>query len=288
MRRSRGAFALAAAGLAAGAVAAGAPVAGAAGSLRIVDPPGDAGTGFDVTELTVRNDDAGRLTFRIGLPALTALPPSMVASVVLDTDLNPREDNPIDYVLTSVGGGAAVTPVTAAGEPGPGFVPRSLTTAFAPGELTIGVDRRDIGSPRALIPVATTLVMLPDGGLDAANQDLVPAAAVYELQLPSKLLVRSSNLSPGRPAAGGPFRASVSVRDVTFGAPGDAPKGGRVTCAFTVGGRKVGARRSVNAAGRVACSGTVPAGASGQRLAGKVTYARTGARVTRTFSAVVG
>ena len=75
---------------------------------------------------------------------------------------------------------------------------------------------------------------------------------------------------------------------MTFGAPGDPPKGGRVTCAFTVGGRKVTARRSVNAAGRVACAATVPAGAAGQRLAGKVTYAQKGARVTRTFSAVVG
>jgi hypothetical protein len=279
---------VAAAGLTAGAVAAGIPLAGAAGSVRFVDPPGDAGAGFDMTDLTVRNDDAGRLTFRIGLPALTALPPNMVASVVLDTDLNRREQNPIDYVLTSIDGIAAVTPATAAGAPGAPFIPRSITTTFAPGALTIGIDRKDIGSPRALIPVATTLVMLPDGSLDPANQDLVPAAEVYELKLPARLVVRSSNLSPGRPAAGGPFRASVYVRDVTFGAPGDAPTGGRVTCAFTVGGRKVTARRSVNAAGRVACAGTVPAGAAGQRLAGKVTYAQKGARVSRTFSAVVG
>jgi hypothetical protein len=212
----------------------------------------------------------------------------MAASVVLDTDLNLREDNPIDFVLTSINGISVVIPATPAGEPGAPFIPRSITTAFAPGVLTIGIDRKDIGSPRGLIALATTHVVLPDGSLDAANQDTVPATAIYALQLPAKLAVRSSNLSPGRPAAGGSFRASVYVRDVTFGAPGDAPKGGRVTCAFTIGGRKVTARRSVNAAGRVACAGTVPGGTSGQRLSGKVTYAQKGARVTRTFSAVVG
>jgi hypothetical protein len=31
--------------------------------------PGAAGAGFDITSLTVSNDDAGLLTFRVGLPA---------------------------------------------------------------------------------------------------------------------------------------------------------------------------------------------------------------------------
>jgi len=284
---SRRAAACAAAGFAVGTLAALVPQAGGTGSRGSSDPAGDAGAGFDITFFTIRNDDAGRLTFRISLPALTELPPNMAAGVALDTDLNPREANPIDFVLTSIGGIVTVTPVSAAGEPLPTYIPRSMTTAFVPGALTIGVDRRDVGNPRAMIPVATTMVMLPDGTVDSANQDIV-SAAVYTLRRPTKLVVRSSNLTPGRPAAGGPFRASVYVRDATFGAPGDVPKGGRVTCAFAVGGRKVTARRSVNAAGRIACAGTVPAGASGQRLAGTVSYAQQGVRVTRPFSAVVG
>jgi hypothetical protein len=121
------------------------------------------------------------------------------------------------------------------------------------------------------------------------DTDIAPdgSALPFALKLPTRLLVRSSNLSPGRPAAGGSFRAALFVRDVTFGAPGDPASGGRITCRFSAGGRKVTAKGSLNAAGRATCTGTVPAGASG-RLTGTVTYAQPGAKVTRTFAATLG
>jgi hypothetical protein len=280
--------ALAAAGLVGGALGAGVGAAGAAGTRSSSDPAGDAGAGYDITFLTVGNDDAGRITFRVALPAVTTLPPGLGLALPLDTDLR-REQETIDHLITVFGGVAVLAPVTAAG-PGNAFIPQSLTTSFAPGEVTVSIHRRDLGGTRALIPVVGSFTVSPAGEPNfATDTDFAPVDAgwVYRLKLPTKLLVRSTNLSPGRPAAGASFRAAIFVRDVTFGAPGDPAAGGRVTCAFTAGGKKVTTRGSLNAAGRASCAGTVPATASG-RLSGRVTYIQGGVRVARTFAAPVG
>jgi hypothetical protein len=263
------------------------PQAGGAGSRSSSDPAGDAGAGFDITFFTIRNDDAGNITFRVAIPAAATLPPNMALLLPLDTDLR-REAEEIDHLITFVNGTAILAPVTAAG-PGRAFIPRSLTAAFAPGEVTITINRRDLAGTRALIAGVGSITISPEGDPNfESDTDFAPVDAgwTYELKLPTKLLVRSSNLSPARPAAGGTFRAALFVRDVTFGVPGDPATGGKVTCAFRAGGRAVTARGSITPNGRAACSGTIPAGASG-RLAGKITYVQKGARVTRTFGAPV-
>jgi hypothetical protein len=153
------------------------------------------------------------------------------------------------------------------------------------------VARADIGKPRALIASAMSVTLASDGTPDlTANTDDAPAegALPHVVKLPTKLLARSTSLSPGRPAAGVRFRAGVVVRDVTFGAPGELPKGGRVTCRFTIGGQKVTAARSLTPAGRATCAGAVPAGAAGKALRGTVTYALNGAVLKRSFAATVG
>ncbi len=280
--------AIAAAGLAAGALAAAVPLADGAGSRSSSDPAGDAGAGFDITFFTVRNDDAGNISFRVVIPAAATLPPNMGLFLPLDTDLR-REAEAIDHLITVNGGIALLSPVTAAGAGRP-FIPRSLKTTFEPGAVTITVNRRDLAGTRALIAGVGSFTISPEGDPNLeSDTDFAPVDAgwTYELKLPTKLLIRSSNLSPARPAAGGTFRAALFVRDVTFGAPGDPAAGGKVTCTFRAGGRAVTARGSINAAGRAACSGTVPAGATGH-LAGKVTYVQKGARVTRTFGAPLG
>jgi hypothetical protein len=119
---------------------------------------------------------------------------------------------------------------------------------------------------------------------------VAPAEGVlaHVLRLPTKLLARSSSLSPSRPVAGGRFRAGVFVRDVTFGVPGEPAAKGRVSCRFTVGGKRVTAARSLTPAGRPTCAGAVPGDAAGKALRGTVTFSLDGAVVTRSFSATVG
>jgi len=51
------------------------------------DAPGDSGTAADITTVTVTNDDQGQYSFDIGLA--TPYPTTGVASLYLDTDLNP-------------------------------------------------------------------------------------------------------------------------------------------------------------------------------------------------------
>jgi hypothetical protein len=142
-----------------------------------------------------------------------------------------------------------------------------------------------------LIASVSSFTLAPDGTPDTtANTDTAPAEGVlaHVLKLPPKLLVRSTSLSPGRPAAGGRFRAGMFVRNVTFGVPGEPAKGGRVTCRFTIGGQKVTPARSVTPTGRATCAGTVPRDAAGQALRGTVTYTLEGVVVKRSFAATVG
>lgn len=232
------------------------------------------------------NDDAGTISFRVGLPAVTALPDNMALAILLDSDLDTAESTPFDDGISLIRNSAVLFPITPAGV-GTAFIARSLTTRF----VHASVARGEIGGPRVLLASVGSFTLAPDGTPDTtANTDLAPAEGVlaHALKLPTKLLARSTSLSPGRPAAGARFRAGVFVRDVTFGVPGDLPKGGRVTCRFTIGGKKVTAARSLTPAGRATCAGAVPPGAAGRPLRGTVTYALNGAVLKRSFAATVG
>jgi hypothetical protein len=270
------------------AMAPGPPSASAAGLRTFTDPAGDAGTGFDVTSLAVANDKAGKITFRIALPAVQTLPPNMVISLALNTDVRPTGDSGIDYTLVVAKGGAAL--VKAAG-PGSGraFIPQSLTSVFTPGLMTVSINRRDLGDTSLFQFLAVTFVELPDGTFDTVNSDSIPSdtLGLYLLALPTQLLVRSARLSPAHPASGGDFSARMFVRDTTYGAPGAPADGGTVTCRFSVGGRPLTAKGSINKAGRAACDGHLPAGTAGARLSGTVRYRLGGVTVSRTFSSVV-
>jgi hypothetical protein len=211
----------------------------------------------------------------------------MAVGIVLDGDPGRGAFEP-DAVILAIRNAAVI----GSGPPGtPPRAPRSLTTSFQPGVLTLSVARRDVGNPRTLRLTAASFTLAADGTpITTADFDVVEATAYaeYPIRLPTKLLVRSANLSPGRPVAGGRFRAGAFIRDVTYGAPGEPAAGGRVTCSFSVGGRRVTAARSLTTAGRATCAGTVPGDAGGATLRGSVTYSLNGATVKRTFSAVVG
>ena len=151
------------------------------------------------------HDDAGKITFRIALPALAALPENMFLLLPLNTDLKLTGSSGIDFSIGVNSGVAVLTTITASGA-GASFIPRSLTTTFEPGLVKVSINRRDLGDTRALIAGVISAMVKPDGSLDLeANTDLAPVDAgwTYALKLPTKLLVRSANLSPGRPAAGG-------------------------------------------------------------------------------------
>jgi hypothetical protein len=284
---------LAAASVAGAAVVAagtGVPLGGAAGTKSLADPAGDAGAGFDITSFAVSNDDAGTISFRVGLPAVTALPDNMALAILLDSDLDTAESNPFDYGISLIRNSAVLFPITPAGV-GTAFIPRSLTTRFEPGVV-------HASSPAARS--AGRECCSPRSGASRSRRTARPTPRPTRTSPPPRACwpTRSSCRpscwrAPRASRRAGPpraraFRAGVFVRDVTFGVPGDLPKGGRVTCRFTIGGQKVTAARSLTPAGRATCAGAVPPGAAGRPLRGTVTYALNGAVLKRSFAATVG
>ncbi len=276
--------ALAVVAVLAAAASAGALTASAAGTRAFTDPAGDAGTGFDVTSVSAANDNAGQITFRIGLPAVPALPANLGLLIALNTDLKATGSAGIDYYIVVTGGAATLSRETS-GTPA-FYVPQSLSSNFQPGLMTVSINRRDLGNTRGFQFGVITLPQLPDGTLDQANADSAPSGPPwpYDLVLPTRLTVASKALAR---TTGGGFTARVLVRDTTFGPPGTPAAGGAVTCRFTVAGRAVTARGTVATGGAATCRGTAPAGSSGAALKGTVRYSLKGATVTRGFVSTV-
>ncbi len=275
------------AGLSVMAVAPGLFSAAAAGTKTFGDPVGDAGTGFDVTGVTVANDNAGKLTFAVSLPAVATPPANMWVFIGLDTDLKPTPGGQgLDYTIVVAKGGVLLFKPTASG-PGSPLIPPSLSTSFQQGVMTVAINLRDIGAPRFFGLSVASFTELPDGSLDTVNNvNSAPdtGMVLHEVKLPTKLLVRSSSLSPARPSAGAEFRAGMSVRDVTFGSPGEPAAGGAVKCTFTIGGRPVTTRGSLTRAGRATCRGRAPADSAGKGLTGTIRYRQGTATISRTFA----
>ena len=259
--------------------------ASAAGTKTFSDPVGDAGTGFDVANVVVSNDSTGQITFRVGLPAVSALPSSLALGISMNTDLKPTGGNAgIDFSIIAIGGQAGLSKVNSGGLSNP-TIPQSLSTSFQPGLMTVSINRKDLGGTHGFQFFAVTLTELPDGSIDPGNSDVAPPGFwSYDLKLPTKLAVSSVGVTPPRPAAGGAFAAGMTVRDTTFDAPGVVPVGGTVKCAFSAGGKSVTTQGSITRAGRVTCRGHVPDAATGQSLTGTVKFRLNGVTASRSFS----
>ena len=259
--------------------------ASAAGTSTFSDPVGDAGAGFDLANVVVSNDNSGQITFRVGLPAVSALPSNLGLGISMNADLKPTGGNAgIDFSIITIGGAAGLSKVNSGGLSNP-TVPQSLSTNFQPGVMTVSINRRDLGGTRGFQFFAVTLLQLPDGSFDQVNSDVAPPGFWgFDLKLPTKLAMSSVGVTPPRPAAGGAFAAGMTVKDITFDTPGTVPVGGTVKCAFSIAGKPVTTRGSITRAGRVTCRGSVPDTASGQSLTGKVRFRLNGVTASRSFS----
>ena len=121
------------------------------------------------------NDDAGTISFRVGLPAVTALPDNMALAILLDSDLDTAESTPFDDGISLIRNSAVLFPITPAGV-GTAFIARSLTTRF----VHASVARGEIGGPRVLLASVGNFTLAPDGTPDTtANTDLAPPRACW-------------------------------------------------------------------------------------------------------------
>jgi hypothetical protein len=124
-----------------------APVrAAAANSATYSDASGDGGAGPDLANITVSNDDAGTITFRIELPNRPTLPEALDLQIAIDADFNPGTGDPYDgaeYVLVATGEGYGLGRWNGSAWEAASFT--TLNADYSAGVLTFTINASDLG-----------------------------------------------------------------------------------------------------------------------------------------------
>jgi hypothetical protein len=285
---------------AAGALPAGAnaPVGVAANSQNYQDSTGENPAAPDITTLTVSNDDAGMISFRINVPNRPQLGQDMVVDLFVDTDNNPNTGS-VDF------GGADYVVELIQGEvnlfrwDGTNFTrrfgdPPAITLSFQyQGGVTIRISAAELGNTQRLnffVIVESGIVFDPvTGDPDFANAvgDAAPGGGVglfpYQVIVARPtLVVRSLKATPANPRAGRTF----TVRMVAARSDTNAVlQNGRVTCVGRAGKARLRAQLARVQGGAVVCTWQIPANAKGRTFRGSVTVVFEGLRASRNFSA---
>ena len=275
-----------------------APAAVTANSQTYQDSTGENPAAPDITTLTVSNDDAGTITFRINVPNRPQLGQDMYILLFVDSDNNPgtgaADTGGADYVMELVRGEIALFRWD-----GTDFTrrfgdPSAVTLAFSyQGGVTIRISSAELGNTRNLkffTVVESGVVVDPvTGDLDFTNAvgDAAPGGGVglypYEvITARPTLVVRSLRGTPAAPRAGRPFTLRmVAARSDTNA----ALQNGRVTCVGRVGNSRLRAQLARVQRGAVVCTWRIPPKATGKRFRGSVTVVFEGLRASRSFSA---
>lgn len=266
------------AGVALAALAA-AALAFAGGSASFADVAGDSGSGPDITNVQVSNDDSGKVTFAVTFANRPSPAADLLLAVFVDSDRNvqtgSRDLNGADFLLVSDGGDAAVGTWNGS-DWGP--TTASAVASYAAGMLRVTVAAADLGKTSGF-----HFVIGAFEGQDEEKVDLAPDRGIWSYTVataPLRLTAGAVALQPARPVSGRALSASIAVRRSDTGG---ALTQGTVTCRLTLDGRPLAARGRL-AGGRATCSARLPRGAAGKVLRGTVTAKSGAASVTKTFS----
>jgi hypothetical protein len=295
---------IAAACVAVPAAATGAPAASTtplgvtANSQNYTDSTGENPAAPDITTLTVSNDDAGLISFRINVPNRPQLGQDMYILLFVNSDNNAQtgdlDTGGTDYVMELIRGEIQLFRWD-----GTNFTrrfgdPPSLSLSFAyQGGITIRISRSELGNTTRFgffTVVESGVVFDPTtGDPDFTNAvgDAAPGggAGLYAYQVivaRPTLIVRSLRGTPAAPRAGRTFTLRMVVARSDTGA---ALQNGRVTCVGRAGNARLRAQLARVQAGAVVCTWTIPANAKGRTFRGSVTVAFEGLRASRSFSA---
>jgi hypothetical protein len=270
----------------------------AANSQTYQDSTGENPQAPDITSLTVSNDDAGILSFRVNVPNRPQLGQDMYILMFVDSDNNPQTGSPdtggTDYVMELVRGEIALFRWD-----GTDFTrrfgdPSAVTLSFSyQGGYTIRISAAELGNTKALrffTVVESGIVVDPvTGDLDFTNAvgDAAPGGGVglYAYQVVvarPTLVVRSIKGTPAAPRAGQPFTLRmVAARSDTNA----AIQNGRATCNGRAGTTKLRASLARVQRGAVTCTWLIPANAKGKTFRGSVAVVFEGLRASRSYSA---
>jgi hypothetical protein len=276
----------------------------ASGSETFSDPAGDSGIAPDITSVSVANDDAGLLTFRITLANRAALGPDDVVAVLIATDdPSPYSGRRFDgtnfaVVLDGTYGsslhewnGADLDPILPR--------PRSVTGSLADGVVTLTVKQEDLapGYPDVSVPIQLQFyaVGLAFQGQEVVAADRAPRSDFYPYRLAEPLRVVVTSFAPKKTVKAG--KTLVVLMGEARGDTGRPVADGAVSCRARVGravlrgaGRFVTVKLKSPIDGKpfnsrnASCSWQVPRNARRKTLRGSMTVTGTGFTNTRSFA----
>jgi hypothetical protein len=272
-----------------------APAAPAANSATYQDSVGEDATAPDITTITVSNDDAGTITFRVNVPNRAQLSNDLVAILDIDSDANQATGDPqnfgSDYIIQYIQGEAILFKWDGS-DYTLSATQASLTSSWASGP-TFKINASDLNNTRKLAfdaLVVSGVVFDPQtGAIDctACKRDFAPLIGLYGYQLlitKPTLVVRSLKPTPARPIAGRSFTLKlVAARSDTNA----VVQNGRVTCVGRVGSARLQAAVQRVQGGAATCTWNIPANAKGKTFRGSVAVVFEGLKASQGYTGKV-
>jgi hypothetical protein len=246
----------------------------------------------DLTNVVVRNDDAGKITFDIHFDGRPEGDDDDDLFVPLDTDRNAATGQSgdwglgIDYMIGAHvwrGHADAITLYRWAGRGFHEHFVRRIHVSTGTGRIRITLDRHLIGDTDGFRFNAQVWEVAQGN----AYSDVAPdrGSWSFPLMIATRRL-RPSLQVPSRPLAGRRFTARFALRvDGTRQLLGS----GRVLCRASIAGARLRAAFEGFAGRRAVCRWQIPPGSRGKTIRGSVAVAVTSrARISRPFAAVLG
>ena len=273
----------------------------AANSQNYQDSTGEDATAPDITTLTVSNDDAGIISFRVNVPNRPALGQDMLFELWVDSDNNGATGSPdvggADYVIQLVRGEVSLYKWDGTDYTRRFGDPSAVTLNFSyQAGLTVRISAAELGNTKTfkffVVAISGLVVDPVTGDLDGANSkaDVAPGGGVglypYTVNVAKPtLVVRGVTTTPRVPKAGATFTMRLTAARSDTGA---VLQNGRVTCVGRAGTARLRAQLARVQSGAVVCTWLIPANAKGKTFRGSATVVFEGLRASRSISRRIG
>ncbi len=269
----------------------------AANSQNYQDSTGEDALAPDITTLTVSNDDAGIISFRVNVPNRPALGQDMLFELWVDSDNNGATGSPdvggADYVMQLVRGEVSLYKWDGTDYTRRFGDPSAVTLNFSyQAGLTVRISAAELGNTKAfkffVVAISGLVVDPVTGDLDGANSkaDVAPGGGVglfpYTVSIAKPtLVVRGLATTPATVKAGKTFTMRMTAARSDTGA---VLQNGRVTCVGRAGTARLRAQLARVQGGAVVCTWLIPAKAKGKTFRGSVAVVFEGLRASRSIS----
>jgi hypothetical protein len=275
--------------------ASGALTAPAANSQTFQDSVGENPAAPDITTVTVSNDDAATITFKINIPNRVQYSPDIGVVMFLDSDANQAtgdaENFGADFVIQLIQGEILLFKWDGSSDYTLSATQSSLNQTWSSGP-TIRINASDLNNTRRLafdVLALSGIVFDPATGPDLTNAhgDIAPTIGLYPYQLQltkPTLVVKSLKPTPARPIAGRSFTLRlVAARSDT----GALVQNGRATCLGRLGNARLKAQVQRVQGGAATCTWNLPATAKGKTFRGSVSVAFEGLKASQSYTGKV-